>query len=84
MLHAKRRRFTLLVYLCFWSIDEVRMWVFEETLPNGEKLSETINKVNVWFSFSLVELNIDYWMEMNIMNLLVIYLLILWLLIAWL
>ncbi|CAL0323250.1 unnamed protein product [Lupinus luteus] len=26
--------------------DEVRMWVFEETLPGGEKLSEVINKTN--------------------------------------
>ncbi|CAI9111158.1 OLC1v1011309C2 [Oldenlandia corymbosa var. corymbosa] len=26
--------------------DEVRMWVFEETLPNGEKLSEVINQIN--------------------------------------
>ncbi|XP_039123843.1 glycerol-3-phosphate dehydrogenase [NAD(+)] isoform X1 [Dioscorea cayenensis subsp. rotundata] len=26
--------------------DEVRMWVFEETLPNGRKLSETINQEN--------------------------------------
>ncbi|KAJ3683157.1 hypothetical protein LUZ60_013384 [Juncus effusus] len=24
--------------------DEVKMWVYEETLPTGEKLSETINK----------------------------------------
>ncbi|KAM7509208.1 hypothetical protein LguiA_019661 [Lonicera macranthoides] len=27
--------------------DEVRMWVFEETLPSGEKLTEVINKTNV-------------------------------------
>ncbi|CAL5371740.1 unnamed protein product [Camellia sinensis] len=26
--------------------DEVRMWVFEEVLPSGEKLSEAINKNN--------------------------------------
>ncbi|GAB4847912.1 hypothetical protein Ancab_026972 [Ancistrocladus abbreviatus] len=26
--------------------DEVRMWVFEETLPNGEKLSQAINQTN--------------------------------------
>lgn len=26
--------------------DEVRMWVFEETLANGEKLSEVINQTN--------------------------------------
>ncbi|KAL8471187.1 hypothetical protein ACS0TY_028759 [Phlomoides rotata] len=26
--------------------DEVRMWVFEETLPTGEKLSEVINRTN--------------------------------------
>ncbi|KAL4193545.1 hypothetical protein AMTRI_Chr06g200070 [Amborella trichopoda] len=26
--------------------DEVRMWVFEETLPSGEKLSEVINREN--------------------------------------
>ncbi|RZC59232.1 hypothetical protein C5167_006535 [Papaver somniferum] len=26
--------------------DEVRMWVFEETLPNGEKLTDIINKTN--------------------------------------
>ncbi|XP_057491543.1 glycerol-3-phosphate dehydrogenase [NAD(+)]-like [Actinidia eriantha] len=26
--------------------DEVRMWVFEEVLPSGEKLSEVINKTN--------------------------------------
>ncbi|CDP16627.1 unnamed protein product [Coffea canephora] len=26
--------------------DEVRMWVFEETLSNGEKLSEVINQTN--------------------------------------
>ncbi|XP_020082751.1 glycerol-3-phosphate dehydrogenase [NAD(+)]-like [Ananas comosus] len=26
--------------------DEVRMWVYEETLPNGEKLSHTINQTN--------------------------------------
>ncbi|XP_031117667.1 glycerol-3-phosphate dehydrogenase [NAD(+)] isoform X1 [Ipomoea triloba] len=26
--------------------DEVRMWVFEEVLPTGEKLSEVINKTN--------------------------------------
>lgn len=27
--------------------DEVRMWVFDETLPSGEKLSDVINKTNV-------------------------------------
>ncbi|CAO2833095.1 unnamed protein product [Amaranthus hypochondriacus] len=27
--------------------DEVRMWVFDETLPSGEKLSEIINQTNV-------------------------------------
>ncbi|KAK9733079.1 hypothetical protein RND81_04G042000 [Saponaria officinalis] len=27
--------------------DEVRMWVFDETLPNGEKLSDVINQSNV-------------------------------------
>ncbi|XP_004516127.1 glycerol-3-phosphate dehydrogenase [NAD(+)]-like [Cicer arietinum] len=26
--------------------DEVRMWVFEETLPTGEKLTEVINQTN--------------------------------------
>ncbi|KAK3012828.1 hypothetical protein RJ639_010420 [Escallonia herrerae] len=26
--------------------DEVRMWVFEETLPSGEKLTEVINRTN--------------------------------------
>ncbi|XP_042500818.1 glycerol-3-phosphate dehydrogenase [NAD(+)]-like [Macadamia integrifolia] len=26
--------------------DEVRMWVFEETLPTGEKLSEVMNRTN--------------------------------------
>ncbi|XP_057983467.1 glycerol-3-phosphate dehydrogenase [NAD(+)] [Malania oleifera] len=26
--------------------DEVKMWVFEETLPNGEKLTEVINRDN--------------------------------------
>ncbi|XP_015579541.2 glycerol-3-phosphate dehydrogenase [NAD(+)] isoform X1 [Ricinus communis] len=26
--------------------DEVRMWVFEETLPSGEKLSDVINRTN--------------------------------------
>ncbi|EOA16761.1 hypothetical protein CARUB_v10004974mg [Capsella rubella] len=26
--------------------DEVRMWVFEEVLPNGEKLTDIINKTN--------------------------------------
>ncbi|KAJ4885345.1 hypothetical protein Rs2_35438 [Raphanus sativus] len=26
--------------------DEVRMWVFEEVLPNGEKLTDVINKTN--------------------------------------
>ncbi|KAL3829541.1 hypothetical protein ACJIZ3_018343 [Penstemon smallii] len=26
--------------------DEVRMWVFEEILPNGEKLTEVINRTN--------------------------------------
>ncbi|XP_043724527.1 glycerol-3-phosphate dehydrogenase [NAD(+)] [Telopea speciosissima] len=26
--------------------DEVRMWVFEETLPTGEKLSDVINRTN--------------------------------------
>ncbi|XP_014491194.1 glycerol-3-phosphate dehydrogenase [NAD(+)] [Vigna radiata var. radiata] len=26
--------------------DEVRMWVFEEKLPNGEKLTDVINKTN--------------------------------------
>ncbi|KAK4779360.1 hypothetical protein SAY86_006888 [Trapa natans] len=26
--------------------DEVRMWVFEETLPTGEKLTDVINKTN--------------------------------------
>jgi glycerol-3-phosphate dehydrogenase (NAD+) len=25
----------------------VRMWVFEEVLPNGEKLNDVINKTNV-------------------------------------
>jgi len=27
--------------------DEVRMWVFEETLASGEKLTDVINKKNV-------------------------------------
>ncbi|KMS98217.1 hypothetical protein BVRB_4g094790 [Beta vulgaris subsp. vulgaris] len=27
--------------------DEVKMWVFDETLPSGEKLSEVINRTNV-------------------------------------
>jgi hypothetical protein len=27
--------------------DEVRMWVYEETLPNGEKLTDVINQTNV-------------------------------------
>lgn len=27
--------------------DEVRMWVFEEILPTGKKLSESINEQNV-------------------------------------
>ncbi|KAK2661611.1 hypothetical protein Ddye_000185 [Dipteronia dyeriana] len=26
--------------------DQVRMWVFEETLPSGEKLSDVINRTN--------------------------------------
>ncbi|XP_021899701.1 glycerol-3-phosphate dehydrogenase [NAD(+)] 1, chloroplastic-like, partial [Carica papaya] len=26
--------------------DEVRMWVFEETLPSGEKLTDVINRTN--------------------------------------
>lgn len=30
-----------------WNLDEVRMWVFEETLPSGEKLTEVINRTNV-------------------------------------
>ena len=28
-------------------VDEVRMWVFEEILPTGKKLSESINEENV-------------------------------------
>jgi hypothetical protein len=31
----------------FFSLDEVRMWVFEEILPTGKKLSESINEENV-------------------------------------
>jgi hypothetical protein len=27
--------------------DEVRMWVYEETLPSGEKLTDVINRANV-------------------------------------
>lgn len=27
--------------------DDVRIWVYEEILPNGEKLSKTINEANV-------------------------------------
>ncbi|WVZ14969.1 hypothetical protein V8G54_012535 [Vigna mungo] len=27
--------------------DEVRMWVYEETLPSGEKLTDVINRTNV-------------------------------------
>lgn len=29
------------------SSDEVRMWVYEETLPSGEKLTDVINQTNV-------------------------------------
>ena len=28
-------------------VDEARMWVFEEILPTGKKLSESINEENV-------------------------------------
>lgn len=34
-----------LIFCC--NLDEVRMWVFEETVPSGEKLSEVINRTNV-------------------------------------
>jgi hypothetical protein len=34
------------------SEDEVRMWVFEEILPTGRKLSESINEQNVRISSS--------------------------------
>lgn len=32
-----------------WIPDEVRMWVYEETLPTGEKLTDVINLNNVMF-----------------------------------
>ncbi|MCH88232.1 glycerol-3-phosphate dehydrogenase, partial [Trifolium medium] len=32
---------------CVMNSDEVRMWVYEETLPNGEKLTDVINQTNV-------------------------------------
>jgi len=32
-------------------IDEVKMWVFEETLPSGEKLTDVINQTNVFIVF---------------------------------
>jgi glycerol-3-phosphate dehydrogenase (NAD+) len=33
--------------ISFFPEDEVRMWVFEEILPTGKKLSESINEQNV-------------------------------------
>lgn len=36
--------------ICQWNSDEVRMWVFEETLPSGEKLTDVINRTNVSLS----------------------------------
>lgn len=32
---------------CLINSDEVRMWVYEETLPSGEKLTDVINQTNV-------------------------------------
>lgn len=34
-------------------IDEVKMWVFEETLPSGEKLTDVINQTNVIIIFPI-------------------------------
>ncbi|KAL9666552.1 hypothetical protein QQ045_000887 [Rhodiola kirilowii] len=35
-------------FLFVWCVsDEVRMWVFEEKLPNGEKLSDAINRTKL-------------------------------------
>lgn len=39
-------KFPILMNLLINS-DEVRMWVYEETLPSGEKLTDVINKTNV-------------------------------------
>lgn len=46
------------------NLDEVRMWVFEETLPNGEKLTEVINKTNVKTPFTIVLL---YMLQLKIL-----------------
>lgn len=35
-------------------VDEVRMWVYEEILPCGEKLSEHINRTKVPRTFATV------------------------------
>lgn len=43
-----------MLFLSWGDLDEVRMWVFEETLPSGEKLSEVINRTNVIPLFTLV------------------------------
>lgn len=32
---------------CVINSDEVRMWVYEETLTSGEKLTDVINQTNV-------------------------------------
>ena len=32
--------------------DEVRMWVYEETLRSGEQLTDVINRTNVRTSYS--------------------------------
>ncbi|KAG6656578.1 hypothetical protein CIPAW_04G031400 [Carya illinoinensis] len=34
--------------------DEVRMWAYEETLPNGEKLTDVINSINENVKYLLV------------------------------
>jgi hypothetical protein len=36
-----------MIFFSYWNSDEVRMWVFEETLPTGQKLTEVINQTNV-------------------------------------
>jgi glycerol-3-phosphate dehydrogenase (NAD+) len=45
--------------ISFFPEDEVRMWVFEEILPTGKKLSESINEQNVRVRARLLILLLD-------------------------
>ncbi|KAF2566773.1 hypothetical protein F2Q68_00026958, partial [Brassica cretica] len=53
--------------------DEVRMWVFEEVLPNGEKLTDVINKTNWHFGYE-VACSLSYGESVTALGFMCIYL----------